>query len=101
MFCVYTRPRYQVSFHRTIGPLVFNTINTSGYFVAWTIYTSHTDKFAPKHTILLLLGSVLKPVSHQPCRSRTPVYEHIFGEFRATASIPFDVLQGRKAVVTS
>ena len=24
MFCAYTRPRYQVSIYRTIGPLVFN-----------------------------------------------------------------------------
>ena len=23
MLCAYTRPRYQVSFYRTIGPLVF------------------------------------------------------------------------------
>ena len=23
MFCAYTRPRYQMSFYRTIGPLVF------------------------------------------------------------------------------
>ena len=23
MFCVYTRPRYQVSVYRTIGPLVY------------------------------------------------------------------------------
>ena len=26
MFCAYTRPRYQVSVYRTIGPLVFNLI---------------------------------------------------------------------------
>ena len=51
MFCAYMRPRYQVSVYRIIGPLVFNAINTSGYIVAWAIYTSHTDKFAPKHTI--------------------------------------------------
>ena len=24
MLCAYTRPRYQVSIYRTIGPLVFN-----------------------------------------------------------------------------
>ena len=52
MFCVYTRPRYQVSVHRNFSPLVFNAINTSGYFVARTIYTSQADKFALKHTIL-------------------------------------------------
>ena len=44
---------------------------------------------------------LLRPVSHQPRGSRTPVYEHFFGEFRATASIPSYVSQGRKAVATS
>ena len=27
MFCAYTRPRYQVSFYRTIGPLAFWNAN--------------------------------------------------------------------------
>ena len=65
--CVYTRPRYKVSVHMTIGPLVFNAINISGYFVAWTIYTSQTDKFAPKHTIFFT--------------SRQCAYQSYFGYF--------------------
>ena len=45
--------------------------------------------------------TLVKPVSHQPCGSRAPVYEHIFGVFLAAASRPSYVSQGRKAVATS
>ena len=44
---------------------------------------------------------LLKPVSHQPCGSPAPVYEHTFGVFLAAASRPSYVSQGRKAVATS
>ena len=29
MFCAYTRPRYQMSVYRTIGPLVFRSFQTN------------------------------------------------------------------------
>ena len=48
-----------------------------------------------------LYKNLLKPVSHQPCGSRAPVYEHTFGVFLAAASRPSYVSQGRKAVATS
>ena len=28
MLCAHTRPRYQVSVYRTVGPLVFETLGT-------------------------------------------------------------------------
>ena len=42
---------------------------------------------------------LLKPVSHQPCGSRAPVYEHDFGVFLAAASKPSYVSQGCRNVV--
>ena len=34
MLCAYTRPRYQVSIYRTIGPLVIHWINRTQVYVA-------------------------------------------------------------------
>ena len=44
-------------------------------------------------------GLTVKPVSHQPCGSRAPVYEHTFGVFLAAASRPSYVSQGCRNVV--
>ena len=38
MFCAYTRPRYQVSVYRTIGPLVFFIIQ--GY---WSLSSPYRE----------------------------------------------------------
>ena len=40
MFCAYTRPRYQVSVYRTIGPLVFLPTGTDGSWSAWNEWSS-------------------------------------------------------------
>ena len=35
MFCAYTRPRYQVSVYRTIGPLVILVLDKYRKFIHW------------------------------------------------------------------
>ena len=42
-----------------------------------------------------------KTDSHQLCGSHTPIYDNIFGEFRAVAKRTVYESQGRKAVATS
>ena len=43
MLCAYTRPRYQVSIYRTIGPLVVNcSVTVQGYINHLITYLSVT-----------------------------------------------------------
>ena len=37
-------------------------IDTSDCIVAWAIYTSHTDKFVPKHTVFHCSGACLSVI---------------------------------------
>ena len=64
-------------------------------------FSSHGQRISLYISVIFLRLSLVKPVSHQPCGSRAPVYEHTFGVFLAAASRPSYVSQGRKAVATS
>ena len=49
MFCAYTRPRYQVSVYRTIGPLVFFS------FVVFQCTAKHQPMSSPKDIAIVLV----------------------------------------------
>ena len=91
MFCAYTRPRFQVSGYRSIGPLVYAYCSANRFVCAFLLlffflsvlfshimYTKHT-----KHVIHTdNAESMLRTCSHSPCRTmfvtlnslRPPVY---------------------------
>ena len=64
MFCAYTRPRYQVSVYRTIGPLVQACINKMGLCLFYD-YT-RADQLLPQLLIELFdtLYTQCKHIEH-------------------------------------
>ena len=64
MFYTYTRPRYQVSVYRTIGPLVYKL-----YLIIWTFTTVIISKVLilldhPRIIIYVLQTSQSGPISN-------------------------------------